>query len=244
MSTLVTRAVGSTTAGFTSAQANMGNGGNTSTENCDSGSISSSFAVDAMGNLNDGSIVFNNCVVAGETSSGTITFTSSSSGATESININFADFGTSGPSGTSSINGGVSLVVSDDGNFSLFGTNITFVADGETTVFSDFAFDVGVDLTTGATSLSAQANIASSTDGTIQFAIDPAFVASGDGYPTIGMLNLTHSDGSALTIDANTGNPATYNYSITSDGATTTGVGNWDDEDFTLPVAALSGQFL
>jgi len=250
LSDIVSRALGSTSKGFSAAQdeaafnddplngATSGQSSNT-VEQCDSGTVSSSFVLDQSDNLESASIVFNNCVIAGQTSTGTMTFTTSSSGNTETINITFDDFASSGPDGNSLIDGGLSMTMNGEASSSISGTQLTMVADGETTVFSDFGLYVSD--SAGNASVGGQATIASSVDGTIQFSIDPALSGPSDGYPVIGTLSMVHSDGSALSINANTGNAETYNYSITNNGSTTTGTGNWADEDLAIPGLAYGG---
>ena len=240
---VVERAIGSSDRTFSSAAVadNPASGvfnDETSVEPCDSGSISYSVATDANDELGNASIVFNNCVEDGQTTTGTMSFSSSSSGSSESLNVSFGDFATSGPEGDSSIDGNVSMEFGENGSGSISGSQLTLVADGETTTFSNFGLDGTLNDTTNEMSVTGQAVIASSTDGTIQFNIDPALTGPADGNPTVGQLSLIHSDGSSLTIDANTGNPDTYSYTIFGNGSTSSGVGNWENEDITISAFA------
>lgn len=243
LSSVAERAIDSSTRAFSSAAVddNPASGvfnDETSVESCDSGSISYSVATDANNELTNASIVFNNCVVGGQTSTGTMSFSSSSSSNSETLNVSFSDFATRGPEGDSSIDGDVSMEFGENGSGSISGSQLTLVTDGETTTFSNFGLHGALNDTTGESSVSGQAVIASSTDGTIQFNIDPALTGPADGNPTVGQLSLMHSDGSSLTIDANTGNPDTYSYTIFGNGSTSSGVGNWDDEDIAISAFA------
>ncbi len=207
----------------------------TSVEACDSGSISYSVGTNAADELENASIVFNNCVSDGQTATGSMSFAAQSSGNTDTISISFDNFATSGPEGDSSMDGDVSLSINEDLSASISGTSFTMVADGETVVFANYNLESQNDSQTGAASLGGQATITSSVNGQINFVINPAFVSSGEANPTSGVMTMTHQDGSSLTIDADTGDPATYAYIINGGGSITSGVGNWDDEDLEVP---------
>ena len=208
-------------------------------EPCDSGSISSSFNSDASGEVGVSSIVFNNCTFDGQTSTGSISIQSSASGNSENLVLEFADFGSTGPQGDSFIDGDINVAISDDLSSSISGTQLTMTADGETTVFSNFELTTASDDVSGNSTVGGMATIASTTDGTIEFSLIPAFSGPADGFPTVGTLNLSHSDGSFLIIDANTGDPDTYSYTVSGDGSVTSGEGRWDEEGFDIPSLGL-----
>lgn len=242
LSAVVTRAVSaSATELGTSGGSGTDNDTDTANAECDSGSVSASVGTDENDELQNASLVFNNCVIDGQTTTGSMAFSVSSTGASDVVDIEFADFGSTGPEGDSFIDGGVNFSIDDNLSASVSGTQIALTADGETVVFSNFALNVSTDNITETTSIDGQASIATSSDGSIEFSISPAFsIAAEDDNPAIGTLNLTHSDGSFLIIDANTGNPDTYAFTVSGDGAVTTGVGRWDDEDFAAPAIAYS----
>ena len=215
----------------------------TSVEQCDSGTISSSFGSGENGDFENGSIVFSDCVTDGQTTSGAISFSADSSSSSESeVAMEFADFGSTGPLGDSFIDGDIALSIREDLSSSISGSELTMTADGETTVFSNFLLDTSFD--TDSMSIDGGATIASTVDGTVDISINPAFVTPMDsaaeqaGNPTTGIMRMTHSDGSSLTIDANTGNDDTFAYVISGNGSVTTGVGMWDDEDLEIPFVA------
>lgn len=241
LSTLSSRALGSSTSAFGDAsQTNDPTSGlyfdDTSVEACDSGSVSSSIGTNANDELENASIVFNDCVTDGQTASGSMAFSAQSSGTTETLSISFDDFAVSGSDGYSSMDGDFSLSISEDLSASISGSTFTLVADGETTVFSNYSLNTAVDPDTGASSMGGQAVITSSQDGQISFVISPAFESTGEENPTSGVMSMTHADGSQLIIDAGTGDPATYAYTINGGGAISSGIGNWADEGLQNPL--------
>jgi len=240
LSGVTTNAVDSTSQGLSNSAQNddptsgVYNDSN-SVEQCDSGSVSYSFATDAADNLENASIVYNNCVLGGQTTTGTITMNATNSGPSESLTIAFGDFGNTGADGDSYIDGAVTMSFSDNGDASINGTSLTMTADGETTTFTNFALNTATDPNGTDVSVDGQATIASSVDGTITFVINPALVGPADGNPVVGQMLMTHEDGSSLLINADTGNPATYNYTVNGNGAITTGTANWDDAGLIAP---------
>lgn len=243
LSSVVGQALGSSSAGFADAAPdNDPTSGifndETSVSQCDSGSVSSSIGTNVNDELENASFVFNNCVIDGQTTSGSMSIAASATGGSEVLTIEFADFGSTGPEGDSFIDGGVRLSVDENLSSSISGTQLTMVADGETTVFSNFALETSFNDDAGTATVGGQATIASSVDGTIQFSIDPAFTGPADGYPTVGILGMVHSDGSSLAINADTGDDATYAYVVNGNGSVTSGVGMWADESFQSPVLA------
>lgn len=210
----------------------------TSVEQCDSGSISTSVASNTNNDLESASIVFNNCVIDGQTSSGSMSISASSSGNIQVLNIDFADFGSTGSEGDSYIDGGIAMSIGDDLSTSISGSQLALTADGETTVFSNYSLNASNDDTSGDISMGGGATISSSTDGTLSIAINPAFSGPADGNPIVGVLQMLHADGSSLIVDADTGNPDTYTYIVNGNGAVSSGIGNWDDEGFVVPAFA------
>ena len=127
-------------------------------------------------------------------------------------------------------------VAGDQTTATISGPGLTMTADGETITFANYSMTVVDNETNGATSVAASMTVQSSVDGTITLDISPALSIPDDSYdyPTSGTLTMTHSDGSSLTIDANTGNPETFNYIINENGATSSGTENWIDTELDL----------
>lgn len=239
LSTISNRAIGSSADAFREAsQDDDPTSGvfndETSVEQCDSGSVSFSIGTNELDELENASIVFNDCVTEGQTATGSMSFTTQTSGTTNTFTVNFDDFGVSGSEGNSSIDGAVSITADDELSGRINGTRMTLVADGETTEFTDFDL-ISQFSDDGGESVGGQATITSSQAGRITMSINPAFEGeSDDENPTSGVLTMTHEDGSSLIIDAGTGDPATFDYIINGGGSVTSGVGNWDDEDLDL----------
>jgi len=241
LSSVTNRAVGSSSTVFGEASQNDDPASgiyndDTSVNQCDSGSVSNSVGTGSNDQLENASIVFNNCVIDGQTTSGSMSFSSSSTGNTENLSISFDDFASTGPEGNSSMDGDIVISINEDFSASIGGSRLTISDDSDTTVFSNYNLTAQSDSQTGATSIGGQATIASTENGEISFQISPAFSAeASEENPTSGVLTMVHSDGSSLLIDAGTGNPDTYAYTISGGGSVTSGVGSWDDEDFEVP---------
>ena len=246
LSQVVSRALGGSSAGLAKATPNDDVtagvfNDDTSVEPCDSGSVSSSVGTSADGDLENASFVFNNCVIDGQTTTGSMSMIASDVEGTQTIGIVFVDFGSTGVEGDSFIDGGISLSIDENLSSSISGSQLTMIADDETTVFSDFNLNTTFNDSASTVSIGGQATVESTTDGSVEFVLSPAFTGSQTGNPTVGILTMTHSDGSSLTINANTGDPNTYAYIVNGNGTVTTGVGMWADEDFEAPVIASGG---
>ena len=246
LSSVVTKAFESTSSGLSNAAANDDPtsgiyNDDTSVEQCDSGSVSSSVGTNANNELENASIVFNNCVIDGQTTSGSMSFSATMPGNSDVLVIEFAEFGSTGPQGDSFIDGGLTMSINDDLSSSVSGSELTLIADGDSTVFSDFAINTEFGSDDNTASFDGQGTITSSVDGSVEISISPAFSGPADGNPTRGVLTMVHEDGSSLTINANTGNPDTYAYTVNGDGVVTSGVGRWDDESFETPNLAGTG---
>jgi len=211
----------------------------TAAAECDSGSISTSVETDANDNPESASIVFNDCVASGQTTTGSLAISTSSLDGPEIVTIEIADFATSGPEGDSSVDGVITLIAQGESSFLVDSTLLTLTADDETVTFSDLSFDASADAIAGTVTIGGQTSIASSSDGAIDLSLDPAFSGPEDGNPAIGVLTLTHEDGSSLVIDANTGDPDTFAFTINDNGSISTGIGQWD-EDLVAPAVAVS----
>jgi len=241
LSTVSNRAVGSSSRVFGEVSQNDDPASglyndDTFVNECDSGSVSNSVGTGSNDQLEKASIVFNNCVIDGQTTSGSMSFSSSSSGNSENLSISFDDFASSGPEGNSALDGDVVISIDEDFSATIGGSNLTISDDIDTTVFSNYSLAMQADLETGATSIGGQATITSTANGEISFQINPVFFAdSNSDNPTSGVMTMVHSDGSSLVIDAGTGNPDTYAYTISGGGSVTSGIGSWDDEDFEVP---------
>lgn len=237
------RALGSTSSVFGEASQNDDPASgiyndDTSVEQCDSGSVSSSIGTSEAGELDNASLVFNNCVIDGQTTTGSMSFTSQSSGSSDTLTVSFDDFAVSGSEGNSSMDGAVRITIDDDLSSRVSGTRMTMTVDGDRTEFSNFDLESQVNLDTEASSLGGQATITSTQDGRITMSINPAYASDGEEYPTRGAMTLIHEDGSSLIIDAATGDSATYAYTINGGGSITSGIGNWEDEIFDLTAFA------
>ncbi len=187
---------------------------------------------DATGEPTAFGLTFNNCVSEGVVSTGSVSFSVAGAEPNQTITMNFNNFGSVENGITNSINGSVSIAVVESGaatSVTISGSSITMVSDGETITYSNYSLASGQD-SAGNASISGSATITTS-EGTVMMVIDPPLVTGASDFPETGALLLTHSDGSSLLIDADSGDPATFNFVINDGGTITTGVESWANTD-------------
>lgn len=198
-----------------------------------SGSITNSVSSDAAGQPTSVTISFNDCVNGTNRANGSISFTVSGTETNQTVALNFNNFRSIDNGENSAINGGISINVAETGgstSTTISGSNITMVTAGETVILSNYSLK-STDDVNGGSSLEGGSTITTGA-GALTMSISPALtVGFNDDYPTSGVIAWSHSDGSSLSINADSGDANTFNYVI-SDGATTTsGVGNWSETD-------------
>lgn len=204
---------------------------------CDSGSVDTVVTVDdATNEMSDFSLQFNNCNSGGSLSSGSINLSSSGTSDDMQMSIIFDNFATTDSSGFSSMNGTINVSGSENSgisNFSVSGPSLTLVSDGETLSFSSYSLTVSDNSMNSMVSMSASASIESNTDGNLTLTIDPPFVQdeSASDYPSTGRMLMTHSDGSSLEIQADNGNPDSFDYVVNDNGTVTSGTELWSNSD-------------
>lgn len=216
------------------------------TEACfTSGTVDYSFITDdATGSPQSASINFNNCNEEGIISTGgfAMTFTGDFEGDSGSFNVTFSDFTVSGDGEVSMINGAVGMSVStvgDSTTATIQGDSLSMSSTGgdedSSVTFSNFQLTSATNDTTGDSSLSGQSDILT-PEGSLNISINPAFQVTGDAdFPSSGVVTMNASDGSSLQIDADTGNPATYNFFVTDQGGSvSSGTANWADSGIDL----------
>ena len=204
-------------------------------ECANSGSISNSFTTnDSTGELTATTMSFNNCLSDGNLSNGSISFTVSGSETNQTVAVIFNQFRSVEDGDTSSIDGAININVLQSGSAlstTISGSSITMVSAGETVVISNYSLQSDMDDVSGASSLEGGSTITTAA-GVLTMSISPALrVASNDDYPSTGVIAWSHSDGSSLSIDADSGDAATFNYVISDGASTASGVGNWSETD-------------
>lgn len=183
------------------------------------------------------SITFNNCIESGETSNGGISFSANldETGDNGTITLTADNLTVTGGDENLALDGAVTVQMQTNGavsTFSIGGRSLALTAGGDSITFSNYSLTAIDNEATDEGSLSASMTVASSVDGTITFNVDPPLAADGTSdYPTSGTVTMTHSDGSSLTIHADNGDPATFDYTINDNGSITTGVQRWDETD-------------
>lgn len=213
----------------------------TETSTCNSGSVdTTSETDDATGELTSLSMVFDNCNSGDSISSGGLDLTTSGSGGNQQINLSFNNFATTDPSGSSSIDGAISLSGNEAGNdssFTISGPSITMQTNAESVSFNNYSMNVTNNNATGASTIGLTADVVSSVDGTVNFDINPALSIPDDSYdyPVTGRIVMTHSDGSSLDIQADNGDASTFDYTINNAGTTTSGTELWENSDLVVP---------
>lgn len=205
----------------------------------DSGDIALTYVVnDATFELTSVVLGFSECVEEGDTTNGSIAISGSAFTSLDGSGDLVVDLDNLAVSGADpvSMDGTVTATMSaagDETTVGVSGNNLSMVAENETINFTNYVLTVINNETTGGTSVALTATIDSSIDGEVAVVIDPPFVRDDDqdAPPTAGRMVMTHADGSSLTIDADTGNEATFNYTVNEDGTVTTGTANWVDTD-------------
>jgi len=116
--------------------------------------------------------------------------------------------------------------------FSISGPNLSVTAGSETIVLSDYSITVIENDFEDTAELSASVTVASSVDGMITLVIDPPLSSDSDAeFPLSGTITMTHADGSSLTLNADNGNPETFDFTINDNGSITSGSQRWDETD-------------
>lgn len=202
------------------------------------GSIDLSLTSDDSGEeLESASISFNNCTEDGETSNGSIAIDLNldATGDNGTISISANNFTVTGGDEDIAMNGEVTVSMqSTDSSdtFSISGSSLTVSAGSESISISNYNITAIENIAADSSSLAAGMTVSSNVDGTVIFAVAPPLVLNGsDEYPSSGTLTMTHSDGSSLSMNADNGDPATFDF-IISDGTTTSsGVQRWDETE-------------
>jgi len=174
-----------------------------------SGAISNSVTTnDATGEPTAATISFNDCVNGSSRSNGSISFTVSGTEPNQTVSLSFNNFNSVDAGETSSINGSINISVSDTGASStttISGSSISMASAGETVVLSNYSL-TSTDDSTGASSLEGRSTITTAA-------------------------GWSHSDGSTLRINADSGDATTFDYVISDGNSTTSGVGKWSETD-------------
>ncbi|MEM7257692.1 MAG: hypothetical protein AAF404_09915 [Pseudomonadota bacterium] len=181
---------------------------------------------------------FTNCVEDGDTTNGSIVISGSvftSADGSGDLVVGLNDLAVTGDDPVS-MNGTVlatAAATGDETTITISGDSLTMVAAGEAISFTDYTMTAISNESTGGTTVGLNATVDSSIDGQVDVVIDPPFSRDDDqdAPPLTGIMVMTHVDGSSLTIDADTGDPETFHYTVDEDGTVTTGVGRWDETD-------------
>lgn len=200
-----------------------------------SGTISNTVTSnDSTGKITAVTMSFNNCLSDGNLSNGSISFAVSGTETNQSVAVDFNQFRSVDGGDTSSIDGVININAVQSGTTfltTISGSNITMVSAGETVAITNYNLRSEVDDISGATSLEGGSTITTGA-GALTMSISPALSVAGNAdYPSTGVIAWSHSDGSSLSIDADTGNAATFNYVISDGVSTTSGVSNWSETD-------------
>jgi len=210
----------------------------TETESCADGgtfTVSSEFD-DVTDEQTAVSISIDNCIEDGETGNGDITVNLlDAPGDVEAFSLTADNLTITGGDEDIALDGTVNL--QDQFNnagstFSISGPNLSVTAGSETIVLSDYSITVIENDFEDTAELSASVTVASSVDGMITLVIDPPLSSDSDAeFPLSGTITMTHADGSSLTLNADNGNPETFDFTINDNGSITSGSQRWDETD-------------
>jgi len=208
-------------------------------DNCeDGGSMSYSYTTDDFTSAPTATKVsYIDCKEYGETSNGSVSFTADldANGDNGTINLTANNFSVTGSEEEIGLNGSVIVEMETNGAVSsstISGPGMTMTADSETITFSNYSVTMIMNDDTDAASVYGSVTVASSEDGTITVVMDPPLNTGGeDEYPSTGTLSLTHSDGSSMVLNADNGNPETFDFVINDNGVVSSGSERWDETD-------------
>jgi len=182
-------------------------------------------------------VVLNGCIENGQTSNGGLSLTSNldASGDNGTVSLAANNLTLTGGEENIALDGTVNVQLQTTGaesTFTISGPNFSMTAGSESITYSNYSVSAVSNDVTDAVSLSASMTVASTVDGTITFVIDPPLTMEvNSDYPISGTLTMTHSDGSSLALNADNGNPETFDFTINDNGTITTGTQRWDDTD-------------
>lgn len=204
---------------------------------CDTGSVTSYTETDdATGQPTGGGLDYNDCVQDGISASGSLSFSGvqGDENGTSTLTMTFSEFTVNDNGEVASIDGTINITISVvDGvqNFTVSGPSLDLMDSQGALSFNNYSMTINLSTATGEQSLSAMASITDES-GTIELNVDPAFVIGGEFlYPATGEISMVHSDGSSLLINADSGDPETFLYTISDGSSVNSGEQRWDETD-------------
>ena len=183
------------------------------------------------------SINFNNCIEDGETSNGSIMLVLDLdvSGDNGMVTISANDITITGGEEDIAIDGAVTVALESTDTFNIFsisGSNFSFSAGDESISISDYNITAIDNFSSGSSILEAAMTVTSNMEGTVMFSVNPPFqINDADDYPFSGTLSITHTDGSSLTLNADNGDPETFDFVVNDGSTTSSGVQRWDETE-------------
>lgn len=182
-------------------------------------------------------ITFNNCDNEGVLTNGSVSVSGrvlqesqNSDFGSANVAVTFNNLRVSGQE-SASVNGDISIDVEDDAQqfrLNITGNVITTMSDGQTNTLRNYR--LAMSEIQGLSTASLDMVLHSSKHGSITFETSTPLTGNEtDDNPTSGKFTMTHSDGSYLIIDADSGNPDTFSYTVFNGSSTTSGDTQWSE---------------
>lgn len=211
------------------------------TVDCDSGSMTIEMELDdATQSLSKTVTTYNDCAFDNEsTMNGSLTMVATDgdlSSDNVSVAISFDNLNMTSETDTANLHGSLDMVTFSDETTSYLqvsGSDLTMTENGEIVRFSNFDFSAMSDDIEESFSIGGS-GVVGHGDDSIETIIDPPLTGATDTGIETGMVTMNADDGSYLIIDADTGNPDTFSYTIFDGSTTSTGERNWTDTDLSM----------
>ncbi len=201
---------------------------------CDEGSVESSFDMNGTA-INAGSVVFSGCGSLGYVLNGDIVLASDNSGNAENVRVGLRSVTAWFNDSTFVFNGTVDIEFRGE-EFTVTSDNVELAVNGDIDAFS-MVNVTGQMSTNGARTLTGSTRFNDQdSDEYVDYSFTDVSVFNNANIPSSGTTTLMHSDRSRIDFNFETGDPATFTYSVTqSDGSIMTLLESWENVDFRVP---------
>lgn len=202
---------------------------------CSAGSVESTFNMNGT-TITEGTVTFSDCASFGYTLNGDVVMASDTDNISENVRVALRSVSASYNDSSSVFDGELSVVFNGD-TFQVSSDLLELSVNGAREGFT--ALDVtGVLAANGARTLTGSTTFEDQgSNAFVEYAFTDVSVFNSATTPNSGTHSLAHSDGSRIDFDFETGDPATFMYTVTqSDGFSTTFLEEWANVGFRVPL--------
>jgi len=178
-------------------------------------------------------IRINDCRINGSTIDGTLSgkFRSGSTENSGTVTITFAPLATVEGSNKSSIAGALDVKYSATAELlklKISGFGVDIDIENETVSYKGIDLAISQQLPTGRNTIEGELTADTTTYGSMKMTISPALLTNeSDSYPSLGVATIAHSGGGTVVVDANSGAPNLFLYTVNWLGQSVTSMGEW-----------------